>query len=279
MSTLEPRPEIGDTRPLMSMPAHMLIMMLVVGCAASPTTTTTPGDARPSPPPTMPNSVPTIATPTVPPTNVTLVQGQRVAIASDRTLRFDNLVIEEIAGSPDGSYPAGSGLTLALLVEVTGQAEPLRRTVSLLSDGYTSQREAWFDDYRITLVDVQQPHNAARVALAVEQVSEHAPSGAPSVTRVERGQALPLDGQTTLVFVGNTTKRTSVGQALPLMLTVEYRVPGEEPDLKHMNLGDEHHPRPWIWRDFRFTIVEHAFDAWMRVSVERLQLRPAAIGG
>lgn len=254
----------------------MLLMTLVVGCAASPTTTpTTPGDARPSPSPTMPNSVPTIATPT----NVTLVEGQRVAIASDRTLRFDNLVIEEIAGSPDGSYPAGSGLTLALLVEVTGQAEPLRRTVSLLSAGYTSQREAWFDDYRVTLVDVQQPHAAARVALAVEQVSEHAPSGAPSVTRVERGQALPLDGQTTLVFVGNTPKHTSVGQALPLMLTVEYHVPGEDPDLKHMNLGDEHHPRPWIWRDFRFTIVEHAFDAWMRVSVERLQLKPVVIGG
>lgn len=258
----------------------MLVMTLVVGCAASPTTTsTTPGDAHPSPPPTMPNSVPTIATPTVPPTNVTLVQGQRVAIARDRTLRFDNLVIEEIAGSPDGSYPAGSGLTLVLLVEITGQAEPLRRTVSLLSTGYTSQREAWFDDFRVTLIDVQQPHTAARVALAVEQVSEHAQSAPASVTRVERGQALPLDGQTTLVFVGNTTKRTSVDQPLPLMLTVEYHVPGEDPALEHLNLGDELHPRQWIWRDFRFTIVEHAFNAWMRVSVERLQLRPAAIGG
>ena len=58
------------------------------------------------------------------------------------------------------------------------------------------------------------------------------------------------------------------------MVAVEYRAPGAAPERFERNVGTEARPQRWSWRDYRFTIVAHAYDAWMQFSIERLELGP-----
>lgn len=218
-----------------------------------------------------PPSAPAPAPSATPASAETLAPEQRLALGGGVTVHFKDVVVEDIAASPDGSYPAGSGVTSTLIFE--GSGEPVRREISLLSPGYTSVREAWFERTRVTVLDVKDPLRAPRLVVTAEQVSDRVRPGAPIVARVERGGELAL-GAATFVFHGHTSKHIDAGERPPLLVAGEYRAPGAEPERFEINVGADDRPQQWSWRDYRFTITAHAYDAWMQLSIARLELEP-----
>lgn len=256
-------------------PRAIVILLLTVACARRPAEparpeVTTP-DATPTPTATTTAQPMTSAAP-----NLVLTRDQRapLALGSTATIHYDGLVIEEIAGSPDGSYPGGSGISLTLVVD--GGPAPQRRSVSLLSTGYTSRRAAWFDDRRVTLLDVEDPYRQARVALLVERVTGDVLPGAPVEARVAVGGMVALDADTRVEFLGNSTKSISAGERPPLMIALRYHVAGEEPATTEFNAGTDDRALTWVWRDRRFTVTRYAYDEWMQLRIDRLRLAPAA---
>jgi len=204
--------------------------------------------------------------------NLSLTRGQRVTLelGGSETLGFEDVVVESIEAGPSEAYPAGSGVSVTLIVE--GGRSPERRQVSLLSSGYRSHPVAWFGPYRVTLVDVKDPHRAAQVDLVVERVSERSLPGEPVVVRVEAGQSITLGDAARVEFLGHSTKHIDAGERPPLMVALKYHIPGEAPLSTEFNVGTDDRPQTWTWRDYRLTIVEYVYNAWMRVSVERLAL-------
>lgn len=221
--------------------------------------------------PVPPPSAPADPVPLSTATPIVLASGQRLALGGGATVHFTGVVVEEIAASPDGNYPAGSGITLALIFEGMGAAE--RREISLLSTGYDSVREAWFDRYRVTVVDVKDPLRDPKLEVIAERITDRVRAGAAISVRVERGADLAL-GTATMTFRGHSTKHIDQGELPPLMVAVEYRAPGAAPERFERNVGTEDRPQRWSWRDYRFTIVAHAYDAWMQLAIERLELAP-----
>lgn len=229
-----------------------------------------PVEARPiSDPAPQPTQPMTTAAP-----NLVLARDQRAPLflGSTATIRYDGLAIEDIAASPDGAYPAGSGVSLTLIVD--GGAAPLRRGVNLLSPGYSSRAAAWFGDIRVTLLDVKDPYKKdVKVELRVERVTDEVLPETPVQVRVAAGGTIDLDAETQLEFLGNSTKTISKGDRAPLMVALRWLVAGEEPEKTEFNAGSG--PYGWDWRDRRFTIVAHAYNEWMQLKIERLRLAPA----
>lgn len=102
-----------------------------------------------------------------PPTHV-VERGEVVDLDPETALRVAGVTIEEIEASPEDpeSYPAGSGISVTVVVERGGDAQ--QATLTLLSSGYESHPQATLHGYRITLLDVEQPHRSPRVALTIE---------------------------------------------------------------------------------------------------------------
>jgi len=239
-----------------------LVIILLGACASS-----APVPTMPVPQPPAPASAVTLATaPTV-----TLGRDQRLTLGGGVTVHFNDLIVEEIAASPDGHYPGGSGITLALIFE--GLGAPARREISLLSAGYDSVREAWFDHYRVTVVDVKDPLGDPQLAVIAERIGDRVRADASIAVRVERGAEIAL-GTATMTFHGHSSKHTREGEQSPLMVAAEYRAPGAPPERFERNVGTEDRPQRWSWRDYRFTIDSHAYDEWMQLSIERLELEP-----
>lgn len=251
-----------------------LLLFALAGCTGR-----APGPAPLQPQPAPPSPTDAPARPVAPPRpNLTLARDQRVPLqlGGTATLRYENLVLEDIAASPDGSYPAGSGITLDLILD--GGATPERVPLTLLSSGYRSRPCAWFGEFRVTLIDVKDPHRAPRVELALERVSARTRPGAPQVVRVEVGQSIPLDDEVRVEFLGNSTKHIDPGEKPPLMVALRYHVPGEPPLSTEFNVGSDDKPQTWIWRDYHFTILASGYNASMQVAVARLQLDLATPG-
>ena len=255
------------------------LLLLTLGACATRPSASGPAPLTPGTPsgPNTPAPQPPAA-PMTPTHTLTLDQRAPLELGSTATLRYEGLVIEDIAGSPDGSYPGGSGISLTVIVD--GGATPQRRQLSLLSAGYTSRPSAWFDRHRVTLLDVEDPYKkGARALFVVERVSDRTRPGPPVVVRVAAGQSIDLDDEIRVEFLGNSTKEISAGEKPPLMVAVKYHVPGEPPDSTEFNVGADDTPQSSTWRDDRLTIVESAYNAWMRVSIERLQLERVTPAG
>ncbi|MBZ5710132.1 hypothetical protein [Nannocystis pusilla] len=209
---------------------------------------------------------------TAPASTTTLAPDERLALGGGVTVHFSSVVVEQIAASPDGSYPAGSGVTLALIFE--GVGAPVSREISLLSPGYESVREAWFDRYRVRVVDVLDPTRAPRLVVVAEQVTDRVRPGEPLAVRAARGRDVDLE-TARMTFLGHSTRHIDAGESPPLMVAVEYHVLRAAPERLETNVGtDDERPRRWRWRDYLFTIDAHAYDAWMQLSIARLELEP-----
>ncbi|MFY0533879.1 hypothetical protein [Nannocystis pusilla] len=174
-----------------------LVICLLAACAAPAPTPTMPPPAPPPP-----------ATAAVPAMRTTLAANQRLPLGGGVTVHFNNVTVESIAASPDGSYPAGSGITLALVFE--GMGAPVSREISLLSEGYESVREAWFDRYRVEVVEVLDPTRTPRLVVVAEQVTDRVRPGEARAVRVERGGEVEL-GSTRMRFLGHSTKHIDAG--------------------------------------------------------------------
>ena len=245
-----------------------LAALLLGACATRSPVSTMPSPATS---PTMPSSSQPSPTPGPQGPVITLAPDQRLALGGGVTVHFTGVVVEEIAGSPDGAYPAGSGVTLALIF--AGIGAPERREISLLSAGYDSLHEAWFDRFRVTVVDVKDPLRAPRLELIAEQVSDRVRPGAPITARLERGAELALEAAT-MTFRGHSAKSVAAGESQPLVVHVDYRAPGAPPESAAYNVGPDDRPQRWRWRDHEFTITAHAYDAWMQLAIARLELAP-----
>lgn len=217
----------------------------------------------------------------MPPRPITLAKDEQLAIEGGLSVHVDSIVVEEIAASPDGTYPAGSGITLALVFAVKGVATPERRELSLLSAGYDSVREAWFDRHRFTVLAVEDPLGSARVRLVAERVTDRVRPGAPVVVKIARGGDVDLGPGARMTFVGHSHKNVEPGEQSPLMVAVEYMARGAPAERRERNVGSEDGPQRFEWRDYRFTILDYGYNDWMRLSIERLELEPVepVVGG
>jgi hypothetical protein len=201
----------------------------------------------------------------------TLAPNQRLALGGGLTVHFSGVTVESIEASPDGSYPGGSGVTLMLVFE--GLAAPVRREISLLSAGYESMREAWLDLYRVEVLEVEDPTRAPRLVLFAQRVTDAVRPEQPLRVRVQRGGEVAL-GSTRMKFLGHSTKEIGADESPPLLVAVEYQPLRGEPERLETNVGTDAGPQRWRWRDYLFTIEAYAYDAWMELSIARLELAP-----
>lgn len=193
---------------------------------------------------------------------------QPLKLGSGVTLRAEHLVIEEIAADPSGSYPAGSGITLAIVVEWPGSA-PIRREFSLLSSGYASQQVGWFGPYRVEVADVQDAHRReATVLLRLSKVTDVATTVPQVVTLIKQQGAVAL-GDATVALVGLMRAGRTV--EAPLYLDTEYRVPGQATEMQRDTIFGA--AKGWRWRDYRFTLLEEEAES-VKIEVVRVRMAP-----
>lgn len=254
------------------MRVHLVALLCLLPLAACATRRADPpvisaGPPKPGPAaPTEPNRMPS----TGPNLTLTGEQPQPLWPGSTAKIHCEGIAIKTLAGAGD-AHPGGNGVSMTLVVE--GGAAPIRRMVSLRPPGHTSRSHAWFDDTRVTLLDVEDPYEkGARTLLRVERVTDRARPGPTTAVRVMRGQGFDLDDDVRVEFLGNSTKEISRGERPPLRVAVRYLVPGEQPDAGEFNVGSEDRPQSWRWRDYRFTITDHAHDEWMQLAIDRLEL-------
>lgn len=246
----------------------------------------TPGEA----PPAEPTSPPAAAEPAEPdnpdadpaptttpapmptPTHV-LPLREPVPLDSQNALRVQDVIIESIEPSPEDpeAYPAGSGIDVTVVMQ-RGSYE-VRAELSLLSEGYTSQPVGWLEDYRVTLLDVAEPHRAPEVSLVVERVTDHDTDEPPQMLRLTKDQPSPLRDGTVLTLRGHGHKRTSPGQRSPLMIAVRWEVPGQPAVDQDTSIGPSEDDDRWSWRDLVVTVGEYDYGDWMDVTIVRRQLQ------
>lgn len=107
-------------------------------------------------------------------------------------------------------------------------------------------RSAWFEDRRVTVVDVEDPLSAPRSCCS----------------RIK--------------FLGHSDKRVSEGIP-PILLALEIREGSALPERSESHVGTEDPLTGCRWHDCRFTILENAYNAMMRASIERLDVEPLAL--
>lgn len=176
-------------------------------------------------------------------------------------------VIEQIEASPDNpeSYPAGSGVVMALMLE--GSTLEL----SDLSEGYESESIGWTNSYKVTLLS--HDSKASTVDLQVQRIGDADATPAGPSTRIERGASLAFGEGWAMIFQGHGHKRVYEGQTSPLMVGLEFQKAGQEV------LQVTHHVYPpdattWRFRDFEFDMRNHEYDRFMELQVRRLVLHP-----
>lgn len=201
-----------------------------------------------------------------------LTPREPVSLDAQSTLRVEDVVIESIEPAPDDPErpPGGTGIDVTVVVQ--RGAHELRTVLTRLSEGYPSRPVGWIEDYRITLLDVADPHRAAKVALVVERVTEQDAHEPPQRLRVIKGQEALLDDGTGLMLVGHGHKRTMAGQRSPLVVTVQWREPGHEPVQQSRNLGPDDDDMRWTWRDLVVTVDAYDYDDWMDLTITRRAL-------
>lgn len=209
-----------------------------------------------------------VVTPVPKPTHV-LELSRPVRLDSQNDLRVESVVIESIEPSPDGVYPAGSGIDVEVVMQ-RGQYE-VRGTMTSLSEGYTSRPIAWLEHYRVTLVDVADPHNAPKVSLVIERVADGEATGEPSKGRLSKDAPITLVDGTELRFLGHSHKSVSAGMSSPLMIAVQWAVPGYESVDQHTSIETDGE-RTFEWRDLVVKVVEWQYDQWMDVEIRRRKL-------
>lgn len=256
---------------------HVLVVgaALALGCAnrsapTEPEVAKPKGDssvATPAEPLPEPEPEPAV-TPKPNPTHV-LEPNNPVRLDQDNELRVQSVVIESIEPSPDGAYPAGSGIDVEVVMQ-RGQYE-VRGTMTSLSEGYTSRPIAWLEQYRVTLVDVADPHNAPKVSLLVERLSDGDATGEPHRGRLSKDTPITLSDGTELRFLGHSHKSVSAGMTSPLMISVAWAVPGYEAVDQHTSIETDGE-RTFEWHDHVVKVVEWQYDDWMDVEIRGRKL-------
>lgn len=255
-----PEPEPADAQP---------------DAAAPPDNAASPGQATsPAPPVTT-----TTATTTVPAPEPThsLALRESVRLGPKHQLRAQDIVVESIEASPDGSYPAGSGITVSLVM--TRDTFELPFELSLLSAGYASHTVGWVEDHRFTLLGVEDPLGKPAVSLVVQRVINTKTDNPPDRGRISKDHPLTLHDGVEVTFLGHSHKRTHAGQTSPLMISLQWLAPDAKPVQDGTSLYPTKGDRSWRFRDRDVTLDDHRYGDWMDLTIQRLQLQRIERGG
>ncbi len=191
------------------------------------------------------------------------------------TVELTDMVVEEIAASPDDpeSYPSGSGVVVTVVLRGTALS------LSQLSAGYTSTTSKWADEYRVTLLKAKSGR-APTATIQLERASTTSPTKSRSI-RVNRGAVASLGGQQRMRFVAHGHKRTHAGQASPLILHLEFFQSAAEDGSGTVSDREEFsrnlftaESKMFTWRNWQFVLEDHAYDEWMQLTVTELPLVP-----
>ena len=229
----------------------------------------TPSAATPAEPLLEPEPEPVVTREPKPEPTHVLELRKPVPLDRENELRVESVVIESIEPSPDGAYPGGSGIDVEVVMQ-RGRYE-VRGSMTSLSEGYASRPSAWLEQYRVTLVDVDDPHNAPKVSLVVERVSEEEPTGEPTKGRLSKATPITLPDGTELRFLGHSHKSVSAGMTSPLMISVQWAVPGYDAVDQHTSIETDGR-RTFDWHEQVVKVVEWQYDDWMDVEIRRRKL-------
>jgi len=188
----------------------------------------------------------------------TITEGEAVTLSDGHRLSLESLVVESIAGSPNGAYPSGSGVVVE--VSVAGA----RAELSLLSEGYDSRTEAWAGSYRVRLLAADDRQAKVRVDAVLDEVEEVV----TEKTTLSRGESLAVPGGPKVTFLGHSHKRTHEGQRSPLIVELSY-----DHDVDNVSLYPPE-ASTWAWHDLRFELLDHEVGESITVKLTRQRLAP-----
>jgi hypothetical protein len=233
-------------------------VVLVMGC-------TPPSSAKPdviAPPQSPAHAEPTTGEPAPAARPLEIGLGQSITLDDGTVVVVEQIVVESIEASPDDprSYPAGTGATV--VITVAGH----RAELTKLSPPYPSVTVAWLHGVRIELHDTDG--KIARVSL--QRVTDRVL--ATESLRISKGERVRLHGTHDFTFVGHSHKSISAGMESPLMVNVDYHDGHPYPRTHSLFPPRE---ATWAWEDLRFTLVEHQYDDFMVLTVDRLALEAA----
>lgn len=244
---------------------------LLVGVAACSSKPQPPGPeptprATPTPTPT-PSPDPEPVNAPLEPTHI-LRPDVPLTLDDGTTLMVEMVVAEQIEASPEGDYPAGSAISVPLVLRRGSYEE--RASLLDITEGYDAQMVAWLAEYRVELVEVREFHRDPQVHLVIETVADTRTDAAPTRIRIERGQTVQLGETEALEFTGHGHKRTFEGQDSPLIISMRWHASGAEPVDHSVNLETSRGDRSWRFRDHEVTLREWEYDAWMELEVHAL---------
>ncbi len=201
-----------------------------------------------------------------------LVPGNAIALDHGTTLTAQSVVVETLEPSPDGAYPGGGAIEVALRLQ-RGQYV-LDTSLLDITEGYTPRRVAWLEDFRVELVQVEDVHGAPKVHVVLETVSEQHTDAPGRRVRIERDQTVILDDGHRFEFLGHSHKRTFANQASPLIVHARWSLPGFEPLGDIASLQTSEDERTWRVRDVEVTLIDWDYDDWMELEIRHLRRTP-----
>ncbi len=242
----------------------LALLSISTACGGTETPKENPGPASETPAPandTAPAPQTAREMP-VPTTTLKLGESTQLTGESGPFAKLTDVTSEAIAESPADpeSYPAGSGVTLAL--EMAGRTY----TFSELSQGYESKMVDWSPEYRITLVDVDP--GAGTANFQIERITETATKTLHSNVRIDLNGELALEDDVKAAFIHHGHKRTFEGQQSPLMVSMRYSHGGQEIATEMQSVFPP--GAAWTWRNYRFELGEYSYGEFMHLTVHQL---------
>ncbi len=196
------------------------------------------------------------------------------AVTVDQNLRIalEHLIIEAIAADPSGAYPAGSGVN-ANLKCADGYGHQQDILLNELSAPYHGKRIDFFQGYHLRWVKYHHAGGGS-LELGVKKLARGDYQELGTFT-LKRKAPLQIDDRLEVTFNAHSHKRSRTGgPASPLMLNLDYQQLGRETE---RGVGDKLKPaegrRDWYWHEYRFHLVDHSYNDWMKVEIWRAKAK------
>lgn len=207
---------------------------------------------------------------------IELKRGKRVEVHHEIGVIFvlKHVVVEQIAASPDGKYPAGSGVCVTLQLE-DGYGHAGEEELCRLTPPYGFREFMYFQGRRIRWVDLRSPLREPILVLEVQKLSPK-DYDALGTFVLDRGKPVVIDDDMTVTLAAHGHKRTRPGKRSPLILTLDYTQRGKETASgirEKIWLGDESRSS-WHRGRYRFELVDNSYNRSTKVTVRRARDAP-----
>ena len=173
----------------------------------------------------------------------------------------------------DGYEEHASGAAQVTLL-VSGQS-------LVLLDGVSGHdATGWVGEHRIML----GAYHAYEVQLFIDQRSQTVMTDSAKSLRIQRGEAVPLDGRLHLSFRSHGHKHVMAGgPSSPLIVRVEYLQQAESDYSVFRSIEQASYnlfppeSATWRWRDHQIRLIDHHYGSWMDLEISRLELVPVQL--